>query len=100
MEVALSSALKQDTKYRLVIAKSINPNLSQDVTIDYTTAPALAIREFTYVGNTAACVYLSNDLYEWGYPNTPEEEKSHLAAVSLTPKALIRSFSKYQAPYD
>jgi len=70
------------------------------VTVEYATAPKLAVNAFSYVSNTEACVYLSNDLFEWGYPNTPEEAKTVTDAVSITPQAAVRSFNKYQTPYE
>jgi hypothetical protein len=73
IELSLKGELRPNTKYQVRIGKSINPNLAEDVIIDYTSSPDLEIRDFTMVSNTEMCVYLSNDLYDYGYPNTEEE---------------------------
>jgi len=73
VEVSLKEGLKPSSKYKIVIKKIINPNLTEDVVVNYDSAQPLQIKDFTYVSNTEMCVYFTNDLYDWGYPSTPEE---------------------------
>ena len=93
--MSIDGTLAPDQKYELTIHKSINPNLTEDVKIPYTTSPNLAIKDFTFVSNTEMCVYLSNDLYEFGYPNTDAETKQVVDSIHLEPAAIVRSLNKY-----
>jgi hypothetical protein len=45
------------------------------------------------------CVYLSNDLYDYGYPNTEEEGKVVIDAINFEPKTIVRGLNKY-VEYD
>jgi hypothetical protein len=56
----LTQGLKNNTKYKLKIKKSININLENDIEKDFITAPDFEVKDFKFISYSKSCFYLNN----------------------------------------
>ncbi len=59
----LKQNLKSNTKYKLIIKKSINLNLENDIEREFQTSPDFLVTDYKFLSYSKSCLYLNNRVW-------------------------------------